>query len=205
MVLKNSVSKKRMTIPQLVYRLQHSLEHENSVVDAVQLFGQNIAGFMKRNGYTYEHRYIEVIQNWRRACDECGLSELQRCRFNYGFLNLILDELMPWHKDVYGSKQVYRLHVDCTDLCTRATCPCVCIHVCTCIYVSADQSTVFWGFQGKLLLPKIEGREWCRRLNRLGKPEHPRASTSDDVECFFSMMRDALGQSFTPKEVQYGF
>ena len=26
--------------------------------------------------------------------------------------------------------------------------------------------------------------------------EHPRASTTDDVECFFSMMRDLLGSSF---------
>ena len=51
----------------------------------------------------------------------------------------------------------------------------------------------------------IEGREHLRRLNRMRKPEHPRASTSDDVECFFSMMRDSLGQSFTVKQVQYGF
>ena len=34
------------------------------------------------------------------------------------------------------------------------------------------------------------------------KPEHPRASTSDDVECFFSMMRDTVGQNFTTKQVQ---
>ena len=34
-------------------------------------------------------------------CDECGLSELQRCHYNYDFLNLVLDELMPWHKDIY--------------------------------------------------------------------------------------------------------
>ena len=39
----------------------------------------------------------------------------------------------------------------------------------------------------------------------MGKPEHPHASTSDDVECYFSMMRDAIGQSFTAKQVQYGF
>ena len=51
----------------------------------------------------------------------------------------------------------------------------------------------------------IEGREHLHRLNRMGKPEHPRASTSDDVECLFSMMQDALGQNFTVKQVQYGF
>ena len=55
------------------------------------------------------------------------------------------------------------------------------------------------------LITNIEGREFGRRLNCLNKPEHPRASTSDDVECLFSMMRDALGQNFTSKEMQYGF
>ena len=33
--------------------------------------------------------------------------------------------------------------------------------------------------------------------------EYPRASGTDDVECFFSMMRDIIGQNFT-KEVKYG-
>ena len=33
-------------------------------------------------------------------------------------------------------------------------------------------------------------------------PEHPRASTTDDVECFFSVMRDLVGNSFTLKTVQ---
>ena len=53
----------------------------------------------------------------------------------------------------------------------------------------------------------IEGREWRRRMsNKRGNhPEHPRASTSDDVECYFSMMRDTIGQNFTVKQVQYGF
>ncbi len=37
------------------------------------------------------------------------------------------------------------------------------------------------------------------------KAEHPRASSTDDVECFFSMMRDSLGNNFTTKEVGYGF
>ena len=31
--------------------------------------------------------------------------------------------------------------------------------------------------------------------------EHPRASTSDDVECFFSVLRDMVGKDFTHKKV----
>ena len=34
-------------------------------------------------------------------------------------------------------------------------------------------------------------------------PEHPRASTTDDVECFFSMLRDYVGKHFTVQQVQY--
>ena len=29
------------------------------------------------------------------------IAELQRCKYNYQLLNFILDELMPWHVDVY--------------------------------------------------------------------------------------------------------
>ena len=57
------------------------------------------------------------------------------------------------------------------------------------------------------VITNIEGREWCRRYcaGMARKPEHPRASTTDDVECFFSMMRDTIGKDFTNKQVQFGF
>ena len=48
------------------------------------------------------------------------------------------------------------------------------------------------------LLTTIESTEWMRKQATKGlvPVEHPRASTTDDVECFFSMMRDLLGSSF---------
>lgn len=36
-------------------------------------------------------------------------------------------------------------------------------------------------------------------------PEHPRASNTDDVECFFSVMRDQVGLNFTLKQVQFAW
>ena len=53
------------------------------------------------------------------------------------------------------------------------------------------------------LLADIESREWRREFNiREGIPlEHPRASTTDDIECFFSVLRDGVGKDFTLKEV----
>lgn len=57
------------------------------------------------------------------------------------------------------------------------------------------------------VVTNIEGREWRRLCNneRGNIPEHPRASTSDDVECFFSMMRDIIGHNFTSKQVHFAF
>ena len=74
---------------------------KQSVIDAERLFDPALTKFMERNNHTYEAKYTEVIWNWRRACDERGLSELTRCKFNHQFLNLILDELLPWHMHYY--------------------------------------------------------------------------------------------------------
>ena len=53
------------------------------------------------------------------------------------------------------------------------------------------------------LTTNIEGREWHRRevVNGNCKADHPRASTTDDVECFFSMIRDNIEHNFTTKQV----
>ena len=64
------------------------------------MFSPRVADFMEK-GYTFEATYIRAVGNWHRACDERGLSELQRCRFNYQLLSYVLDELMPWHKTSY--------------------------------------------------------------------------------------------------------
>ena len=74
---------------------------KQSVVDAENVFSPSLAEFMRRKGYEYEAVFIERICNWRQACDRRGLSELQRCHYNYNFLNLVLDELMPWHTERY--------------------------------------------------------------------------------------------------------
>ena len=53
----------------------------------------------------------------------------------------------------------------------------------------------------------IETTEF-RRIELLNEglpPENPRASTTDDVECFFSVTRDLVGKNFTLKQVQVGW
>ena len=76
-------------------------------------------------------------------------------------------------------------------------------------FLCRSLSTVL-GFSKETLvaiITNIEGREWQRRDNVMNgrKPEHPRASSTDDVECFFSVMRDSIGRNFTTKEVKLAF
>lgn len=82
--------------------LTYPAPRKQSVIDAERLFSPELAQFMRKHEYHYEAMYTETINNWRRACDQRGLSELQRCKFNYQFLNLILDHLMPWHDYCYN-------------------------------------------------------------------------------------------------------
>ena len=51
----------------------------------------------------------------------------------------------------------------------------------------------------------IESMEWKRResVKQKLKVEHPRSSTTDDVECMFSIMRDLTGKHFTLHEARY--
>ena len=56
---------------------------------------------MEKKGYMTEAAYVRAIPNWRRSGDERGLSELKICRFNYQLLNYILNDLMPWHTQIY--------------------------------------------------------------------------------------------------------
>ena len=56
------------------------------------------------------------------------------------------------------------------------------------------------------IIANIEGREFHRRKRVSDQQplEHPRACSIDDVECFFSSIRDIIGQNFTTKEVKFG-
>ena len=57
------------------------------------------------------------------------------------------------------------------------------------------------------LTTNIESREWKRReyANSGHAQEHPRASSTDDVECLFSIMRDLAGKYFTVRVARYNW
>ena len=48
---------------------------KQSVSNVEQIFSSRVLKFMESKGYTIETEYVRVVRNWRRACDERGLSE----------------------------------------------------------------------------------------------------------------------------------
>ena len=54
---------------------------------------------MQKKGYMPEAAYLQSVRGWRRAIDERGLSCQQRSDLNRNFLDFILDDLMPWHRE----------------------------------------------------------------------------------------------------------
>ena len=64
-----------------------------------ECFPASLLCIMESKGYTEEANFIKVVADWRAACDERGLSELERSKFNYSLLNYLLGDLMPWHKE----------------------------------------------------------------------------------------------------------
>ena len=74
------------------------------------------------------------------------------------------------------------------------------------IYLYRDVSNIC-GFTKQVLIAliaDIETREWRRQLD-FERREHPRSSTTDDVECSFSVMKDQVGTNFTLKQVQFSW
>ena len=61
--------------------------------DVERLFSDTMVAFMEKNGYSAEAKHLAVIRNWRKACDERGLSEEERARFNQELLDYLLDQL----------------------------------------------------------------------------------------------------------------
>ena len=171
---------------------------KQSVEDVDRLFSRSLVEWMDKKGYDFEARHLSIIRNWRRASDERGLCSDLRSQFNKNMLNYILDELMPWHYEISDLSllEVNRYYKLKLSLLTH-------IFV---VYRNVDRIRGFSRETLIALAANIETREWRQEYNKNNgiAPEHPRASTTDDVECFFSVLRDTVGKDFTLKEVYGG-
>lgn len=89
---------------------------KQSVSDVERLFSKSMEDFMDSKGHDAETKYIRVIRNWRRACDERGLSDVTRAEFLHDFKAYIMDHLMPWHEHMDFSHLEVNRYVICKVL-----------------------------------------------------------------------------------------
>lgn len=71
------------------------------LLDAERLLPYNVVRSLERHGKNEEAAFIQIIAQWHEASDGRGLSQLERCRYNYHMFNFILEEWMPWYRDCY--------------------------------------------------------------------------------------------------------
>lgn len=76
-------------------------KRKQSLIDAERLLSYHVVESLERHGYINEAEYVKVVVNWHEATDGRGLTQLQRCKYNYKMLNYILDKWMPWHMTNY--------------------------------------------------------------------------------------------------------
>ena len=74
---------------------------KQSLKDAERLLSYHVVESLQRHGHQTEAEYVHIVANWHNATDGRGLTQLERCKYNYEMLNDIMDKWMPWHKDGY--------------------------------------------------------------------------------------------------------
>lgn len=82
--------------------MQPLLVKDQSVEDAEKLLSYQVALSMEQNNFESEAEYVRTIAGWHESSDGRGLTQLQRSKFNYQMLNYILDDFMPWHREIYN-------------------------------------------------------------------------------------------------------
>ena len=199
-------------------------KRKQSVIDAEKLLSFHVAAFLDEKGYKREAEYVQIVAKWHEASDGRGVTQLNRCRANYSMLNYLMEELIPWYNEnndlssidinrycLYCiiNKYIYIYIYYSTVYIQASTGMC---HTCS-QYVCMHISFIYRPFQGIrgysretfiAITTNIESQEFRRRENEtLGYEEHPRAGSTDDVECFFSLCHQKLGCTFTLKEFKY--
>ncbi|CAB3977744.1 Hypothetical predicted protein [Paramuricea clavata] len=116
---------------------------------------------------------LKLYANWHKAADGRVISEELRSKYNTEMVNFILDDWMPWWKEDRN-------------------------------FATLDVLRPIKGIQGftreivVALIANCKSMELRRReyANRGISPEHPCASSTDNVEGFFSLLHGHLGDVF---------
>ena len=74
---------------------------KQDVGEAERLLSGSVAAYMEKHDHTTEALFFRTVYNWHLSSEGRWITQLQRCKFNHEMLNLLLDELMPWHQSLY--------------------------------------------------------------------------------------------------------
>ena len=160
-------------------------DQKQSVSDCERLWSRGVLEFMERKGYITEFNVVKVFHNWHRAVDGRGFSEQERSTFVKDMLKWLLSDWMPGYtgngtdfRKLDVSRRIQTNHVN-----------------------GLTRETVV-GFIANLTSLELYREEYILRGL---PPEHPRSGTSDDVECFISVLHEMLRDIFDLKDFYASF
>ena len=156
-------------------------DRKQSVNDCERVWSVGVRKFMERKGYTAEAHLLCLILNWHKAVDGRGIDEATRSSYVKDMLDWILTDWLPGYREG-GIADLRFLDVSrriATHNVSRLT-----------------RETVV-GLIANLTSLELRRAEY---VSHDLPPEHPRSGTSDDVECFISVLHEMLGDIFDLKE-----
>ncbi|XP_072044001.1 uncharacterized protein [Amphiura filiformis] len=154
-------------------------KRKQSVKDSEEFLSHSVASFFREKNYFTEAEFVQVFADWHEATDGRGMSQEERKAANERLRDYILHEWTPW-----WSEDCDLSHVDINRPLDT---------------VCGLSRETFIGVTGN-----IDSQELRRTEGK--QPEHPRSSTTDDVECFFSLShRKQHGQHPTHKKWKYSW
>ncbi|CAB4027056.1 Hypothetical predicted protein, partial [Paramuricea clavata] len=158
-----------------LYQPELGGKNKQSVPDCERIISPGVFKFLEKKGHTSGATVLKLLHNWHKAVDGRGLSEDQRSTYCEELKCWLLDDWMPWHREVKDYSQI-DVNRPVKGICglTRE------------VIVS--------------LLANLESRE-LRRIEYIQRNIKPRSSSTDDVESFISLLHEILGLNFDLKQV----
>ncbi|CAB4021403.1 Hypothetical predicted protein [Paramuricea clavata] len=152
-------------------------KNKQSVPNCERVISLGVIEFLEKNKYVNEAKILSIIHNWHKAVDGRGLREDLHSKYLCEMKDWILDDWMPWAK-TERNYSVIDVNRSIKGIC---------------------------GFTRELivgLIANLESREIQRQeyLERSLPPEHPRASSGDDVEGFVALLHEMFGLIFYLKQ-----
>jgi hypothetical protein len=81
-------------------------KNKQSVPDCERIISPGVFKFLEKKGHTSGATVLKLLHNWHKAVDGRGLSEDQRSTYCEELKCWLLDDWMPWHREVKDYSQI---------------------------------------------------------------------------------------------------